>query len=292
MSIWEAIILGIVQGLTEFLPISSTAHLLAVRKWLGHAHPEDAFTVVIQLGTLVAVFAYFRGDVWRLLRGVAGDLIARRIASNDDSRQAWLIACGTVPAVLVGFLFKKQLKAWFFNLPSVAIVATLFALLMGFSEWWASRRVGQQPERNESQLGLVTALWIGLWQACALMPGASRSGTTITGGRLAQLSRPAAARFSFLLSLPVILAAGCKELFDELRKLRLNIGPGEAPSLFASREDAAALVVGTVVAAVVGYLSIAWLMRYLRQRSTYGFVAYRLLLGAVLGILLATGLLK
>ena len=287
MSIWEAIVLGIVQGLTEFLPISSTAHLLAVRSLLGHPHPEDAFTVVIQLGTLFAVFAFFRRDVWRLLGGLWQDIRSLRCASNPDSRQGWLIVGGTIPAVLVGFLLKKQLKAWFFHLPAVAVVATLFAILMGVAEWWAMRRAAREPERTEASIGWRVALWVGLWQACALMPGASRSGTTITGGRLAGLDRPSAARFSFLLSLPVILAAGLKELYDEWRKLRVAVEPGDVPSLFASSDDAVALVVGTMVSAVVGYLAIAWLMQYLRQRSTYVFVVYRLALGALLALALA-----
>src|SRR5262245_23419388 len=141
MPIWEAVVLGVVQGLTEFLPISSTAHLLFVRQLLGHPRPEDAFTTVIQLGTLVAVFAYFRSDVVRLARGVLADVRAIRVGSNPDGRMAWLIVLGTVPAVAVGFLFKKQLKETFFNLQSVAVVAIVFALLLAAAEWWAHRRV-------------------------------------------------------------------------------------------------------------------------------------------------------
>src|SRR5262245_4833569 len=137
MPIWEAVLLGVVQGLTEFLPISSTAHLLVTRILLGHEHPEDAFTVVIQLGTLVAVFAYFRADVVRLVKGFLLDLRARRIGATPDGRRAWLIALGTIPAVAVGFKFKKQLKEHFFNVQSLAIVSIVFALLMLAAEWWA-----------------------------------------------------------------------------------------------------------------------------------------------------------
>src|SRR5262245_15081628 len=151
MPIWEAVLLGVVQGLTEFLPISSTAHLLVTRELLGHAHPEDAFTVVIQLGTLVAVFAYFRADVTRLARGLWLDLRARKIGATPDGRAAWLIALGTVPAVAVGFLFKKQLKETFFNMRSVAVVSIVFALLMLTAEWWARRRAARgRPAREES----------------------------------------------------------------------------------------------------------------------------------------------
>ena len=140
MTIWEAVLLGVVQGLTEFLPISSTAHLLVVRSLLGHAHPEDAFTVVIQLGTLVAVFAYFRADVARLVRGIGIDLVRVRIGATPDGRLAWLIALGTVPAIAVGFFLKDWLKRTFFNLHSVAVVSIVFALLMLAAEWWALRR--------------------------------------------------------------------------------------------------------------------------------------------------------
>jgi undecaprenyl-diphosphatase len=292
MPIWEAVLLGMVQGLTEFLPISSTAHLLVVRSWLGHAHPEDAFTVVIQLGTLVAVFAYFRGEVIRLARGVWIDLTRFKLGATEDGRVAWLIGLGTVPAVLVGFLFKDWLKRTFFNLPSVAFVSIAFALLMLASEWWARRRARRkQPPRDESDIGWCDALWVGLWQACALMPGGSRSGTTITGGLFAGFTRTAAARFSFLLSLPVILGAGLKELSDEYQKLG-SATPGEPASLFASGDQLVALAVGTIVSAVVGYLSIAFLLRFLQRYSTAVFVGYRLLMGSAILVLLRLAVLK
>ncbi|HUR55112.1 MAG TPA: undecaprenyl-diphosphatase UppP [Gemmataceae bacterium] len=281
MSIWEAVVLGVIQGLTEFLPISSTAHLLFARTLMGHKNPEDAFTVVIQLGTLVAVFAYFRADIVKLAKGWFADVRARTIGSNPDGRMAWLIILGTVPVVVVGFTFKNWLKATFFNLHALALVAIVFALLMLAAELWAKRR--KSPSREEGDVTWRDALWVGVWQALALMPGGSRSGTTITAGLFAGLSRPAAARFSFLLSLPAILGAGLKELYDEYKKLKTPDGP---PSLFASGGDVAALVVGTLVSAVVGYLAIAWLLRFLKQYSTLVFVGYRLVFGAfVLGLL-------
>ena len=299
MTIQEAALLGLVQGLTEFLPISSTAHLLAVRHLLGHEHPEDAFTVVIQLGTLVAVFAYFRAEIGKLLRGLLQDVRSFRPGSNEDSRIAWRIALGTVPAVVVGFLFKKQLKAHFFNLQSVAVVAIAFALLLALAEWWS--RTGLQTGatgtsrrrtgRGEESITWRDALWIGLWQACALMPGGSRSGTTITGGLFAGLSRSAAARFSFLLSMPVILGAGLKDLWDEYKKWK-QPEPGEAPSLFASADDVMALIVGTLVSAIVGYLAIAWLLSFLQRYSTGAFVVYRVLFGTAILLSLAAGWIR
>lgn len=286
MTLWEAVLLGVVQGLTEFLPISSTAHLLVVRSLLGHPNPEDAFTVVIQLGTLVAVFAYFRSDVVKLAKGFVRDLRERKIGATPEGRMAWLIILGTIPAVLVGFALKKWLKATFFNLPSVAVVSIAFALLMLAAELWSRRRTS--AARTEADVGWWDALWVGVWQAFALMPGGSRSGTTITGGLFAGLSRPAAARFSFLLSLPVILGAGLKELYDEYKKLRSPV-EGEPASLFASGDQVAALATGTLVSAVVGYFAIALLLRFLQRYTTAVFVVYRLLMGAAILSVLGGG---
>ena len=287
MSIWEAMILGIVQGLTEFLPISSTAHLLAVRTMLGHPHPEDAFTVVIQLGTLVAVFAYFWVDIVRLAKGWLIGLRTGRIWSNADSRLAWLIVLGTIPAVAIGFRFKKQLKATFFNLESIAVVAIIFASLLALAEVWSHRRARHNTLRGEESIGWLDALWVGLWQACALMPGGSRSGTTITGGLFAGLTRSAAARFSFLLSIPIVLGAGFKDLYDEYKKWK-DPDPSEAPSLFASGDDVTALIVGTLVSAVVGYFAIAWLLHFLQRYSTVVFIMYRIIFGAAILAVLAS----
>jgi undecaprenyl-diphosphatase len=281
MSIWEAGLLGVIQGLTEFLPISSTAHLLVARTLLGHPRPEDAFTTVIQLGTLVAVFAYFRSDVVRLTRGLLADVRALKFGSNPDGRTAWLIVLGTVPVVLVGLFLKDWLKRTFYNLPAIAWVAIVFALLLAAAEWWAARRARLgTPARGEDDVTWFDAVWVGLWQALALMPGGSRSGTTITGGLFAGLDRAAAARFSFLLSLPAILAAGAKEFWDERRELLSSSG------------DAAALAVGLVVSAVVGYWAIAWLLYFLKRYSTAVFIVYRLALGAAILGLLAAGVLK
>lgn len=280
MPIWEAVLLGIIQGLTEFLPISSTAHLLVARHLLGHAQPEDAFTVVIQLGTLLAVFVYFRADIVRMLRGLGADIRARRLASTPDSRLGWLIVLGTIPVVVLGFTLKKWLKATFFNPTSIAVVAIAFALLMALSEWWAARRArrGLEP-RDEAHITWFDALWVGAFQALALMPGGSRSGTTITAGLFAGLGRPAAARFSFLLSLPAILGAGLKEMYDE------------RATLFAG-DQLPALVVGLLVSAVVGYFAIAFLLSFLKRYSTNVFVVYRILLGVGIFGLIAAGVLK
>jgi undecaprenyl-diphosphatase len=281
MSLWEAVLLGVIQGLTEFLPISSTAHLLVARRLMGHEKPEDAFTTAIQLGTLVAVFIYFRTDVARLLHALVADIKALRPCSTPDARLGWKIVVGTVPAVAAGALFKHQIKEVLYNTPFIAAAAVVFALLLMAAEMWSKRRANRGlAGRPEEDITWADAIFIGCFQALALIPGASRSGTTITAGLFVGLSRPAAARFSFLLSLPSILGAGLKEMYDDRKEL------------FASGDEVLKLVVGAAVAGVVGYLSIAWLLGYLKRHPTYVFVVYRLLFAAVLIGLLAANVIK
>ena len=221
MPLEEAILLGVIQGLTEFLPISSTAHLLVARKWMGHENPKDAFTTVIQLGTLIAVLIYFAKDIVRLTLAVWRDLPRGKLGSSPDSKLAWLIVLGTFPVVVVGFALKDPIKTYFYDIPTMGAVTILFALLMLASEIWTKiRKVDLgKTDLGEKDIATREALWIGFWQCLSLMPGASRSGTTITAGLFAGLSRPAAARFSFLLSLPAVLGAGLKELYDERKEL-------------------------------------------------------------------------
>jgi undecaprenyl-diphosphatase len=266
MSLWEAVLLGVVQGLTEFLPISSTAHLVLIRQLLGHEKPNDAYTTAIQLGTLVAVFAYFRADVLRLLRALVADVRALRPGSTPDARLGWMIVVGTIPVVACGLLFRDFIKGPLYGTPVIAGAAIFFALVLLEAEVMARRR----PGRGEEEITWRDALLIGLFQALALIPGASRSGVTITAGLFAGLSRPAAARFSFLLSLPGILGAG---LYDSYK---------DRESLFGSDSQTLNLFVGAAVAAVVGYASIAWLLRVLKRYSTAGFVVYRLILGTLI----------
>jgi undecaprenyl-diphosphatase len=278
MPIWEAILLGVIQGLTEFLPISSTAHLVFARELLGHKNPEDAYTTIIQLGTLFAVLWYFRQDIFNLSKAFLLEFKTLRFCRTPESRMAWLIILGSIPVVVLGLLAKKPLKENFYNIKAMAIVAIVFALLMAFAEWWAHRR---QKHRQEGDVTWKDSLWIGFWQALALMPGASRSGTTITAGLFAGLDRAAAARFSFLLSLPSIVAAGVKELYDEYKILK--IPEKAADSLFAqSSDNLLSLGLGLVVSGVVGYLAIAWLLNFLKRYSTNVFVLYRLILGTAL----------
>jgi undecaprenyl-diphosphatase len=313
VTLWEAALLGVIQGLTEFLPVSSTAHLLVARNLLGHTNPKDSFTTIVQMGTLVAVFLYFRHDIWKILKAVIGDVRLNQIGSTVESRLAWLIIIGTIPVGLIGFLFQKQIKNKFYNTTSMAVVAILFALLMLAAEIWYKRR--KERQLVEDDLGWPEAIWMGLWQMLALMPGASRSGTTISGGLFAGLNRATAARFSFLLSLPSIFAAGLKDLYDEYKQggeykaakfwlesfrdtasesaiaenqAKFDIGPG----LFGSSDQMAALAVGILVSGVVGYISIAFLLAFLRKYSMNLFVVYRIVFGITLIALVLQGILK
>src|SRR5262245_19850987 len=281
MSLWEAIVLGVIQGLTEFLPISSTAHLLVARQLFGHENPRDAFTTAIQLGTLVAVFIYFRSDLFRMVRAVLLDLRHRRLATTIDSRLFWMMAVATVPVVACGLAFKDFIKGTLDNTPVIGIAAIVFAILLMTAEWRARSRARQgNPGRGEDRATWNDAILVGLFQTLALIPGASRSGVTITAGLYAGMSRSAAARFSFLLSLPAILGAGLYDTYKDRHEV------------FHSSSDVLNLVVGATVAGVVGYWSIGWLIGFLKRYSTYGFVVYRLVLGAAIFALLAGGWLR
>lgn len=278
MSLWEAVVLGVIQGLTEFLPVSSTAHLLVARRLMGHEHPEDAFTTAIQLGTLVAVFVYFRADIARLLRALVSDIQALRPGTTPDARLGWKIVAGTVPVVVCGLAFKHFIKGTLYKPSVMAAAAIGFGIMLLAAEMWSKQRANRGvPGRGEDDITWGDALLIGCFQALALVPGASRSGVTITAGLFAGLSRPAAARFSFLLSLPSILGAGLKEMYDDRHEL------------FGSGHEVLDLVVGAGVAAVVGYWSIAWLLGYLKRHPTYVFVVYRLFLAAAILALLSAG---
>jgi undecaprenyl-diphosphatase len=293
MTLWEAGLLGVVQGLTEFLPISSTAHLLLTRQLLGHGQADDGFTTIIQLGTLVAVFIYFRKDLLQYVLGVWADIRSRKIGSSRASVMAYLVVLGSLPVIVAGVLFNKLIKSKLYDATSIGIVAIVFALLMWAAEvWHRTRREDRKlPEIPEEKLGWKEALWMGLWQMLALMPGASRSGSTISGGLFAGLDRAAAARFSFLLSLPAILGAGVKDLYEQYSLLK-KPDSTKGVSIFADPDNTLALVVATVVSGVVGYFSIAWLMNFLKKQTMMAFVVYRIALGLLILVLVWKGVLR
>jgi undecaprenyl-diphosphatase len=269
-----AVLLGLVQAVTEFLPVSSTAHLLLVGELLGESLADArfrAFVTIIQSGTTVAVLVYFRQDLWRLAVAWLRGLREGRPFGTPDARLAWYIALGTVPAAVLGKLLERRIE----SLGNLVIAFSLvfWGLVMAGAERFASHR------RGLDDLRAGPALAIGVGQALALVPGTSRSGSTITTGMLLGFSREAAARFSFLLSVPIILAAGAYKLAKALPVLR-----GEA-------DWRTATLIGTGVSAVAGYLVIGWLLRYLRTRTTYVFVAWRLALGVLVAVLVWQGVL-
>lgn len=273
MNLIEACALGIVQGITEFLPISSTAHLRVVPALLGWEDPGAAFTAVVQLGTLLAVLVYFAGDMRTMARAALAGLMGGKPLASQEARLAWFIIIGTFPIGLCGLAFKKHIEGEWRSL--YVISASL--ILLGIVLWWAERSATFR--REVDQIGWLDSQLIGLAQAVALIPGASRSGTTMTAAMLLGLTRESAARFSFLLGIPAIGAAGLFELRDLLKH---GAGGAGLPALAAA----------TLTSAVSGYLAIDLLLRYLRRNTTYLFVWYRIGLGLLLLLLLAAGILK
>lgn len=268
MGILEAIVYGVVQGLTEFLPISSTAHIRIVPSLLGWQDPGASFTAVIQIGTLLAVLIYFWKDLVLVFLGWLRSFGGER--GTVEAKVGWGIVIGTLPIVVLGFLFREQIKSD--AVRSLYVVAAML-ILMGLVLLAAEKL---SPHRREfSELTVKDGVWVGFWQAVALIPGASRSGSTISGALFAGLTRSTAARFSFLLSIPSVLAAAVLELAEERDQL---LGAGLAPTLTA-----------TFVSFIVGYASIAFLMKLLQTRTTMGFVVYRVALGLALLALLQTG---
>ena len=280
MDIVQAVILGIVQGLTEFLPISSTAHLRIVPALFGWDDPGAAFTAVIQFGTLAAVLIYFYKDIVKITGSVIKGIAHRTLLHDQDAVMGWMIAAGTVPIVFFGLLLKDQIETTFRSLYIISASLIVLALILMLAENVMKKRIARGLRlKSLNDITWKDAIVIGIAQAVALIPGSSRSGTTITGGLFLGLNRETAARFSFLLSLPSIFAAGMLELVKE-REL-----------LFSSDIGAVNLITATVVSGIVGYASIAFLLNYLKSHSTYLFIIYRIVVGISLFYLLWAGIL-
>lgn len=278
MSWLEVIVMAIVQGLTEFIPISSTAHIRIVPALLNWPDPGAAFTAVIQIGTLAAVIWYYWRDIVRIAAAMLADLRRGKLATTHDALMGWLVVVGTLPIVVIGVLFRHQIKSELRSLYVVAMAVGGVAILLAIAELIIRRRERAGIRgRGIEEAGWRDATVVGFAQAVALVPGSSRSGTTILGGLMSGLTREAAARFSFLLSIPSVFAAGMFELVEARKELLSN------------SEDAMKLVVAIVVAGVVGYATIPWLLSYLRRRTMFVFIVYRLLLAALLFYLLFSG---
>ena len=263
MTLLQALILGVVQGATEFIPVSSSAHLVLVPWLLGwQFEPQTAFVfdVLVQWGTLVALFAVYWSDLWGMARAAVSGLAQRRPLGAPEARLAWLIVVATIPAVFIGLAFKDFFESAFANPVGVAALLLVTAAILAVSEYFGSFT------RKIESLGWLDAIVIGLAQVAAILPGVSRSGATIAGGLSRRLERPAAARFSFLMSAPALLGAGVLALKDLF----------EIPGWMA---QAPALIAGFAAAAVVGYLAIRWLIAYLGRRPLYMFSIYCVVAG-------------
>ncbi|GAA2669485.1 MULTISPECIES: undecaprenyl-diphosphate phosphatase [Actinosynnema] len=272
MSWLQAIVLGLVQGLTEFLPISSSAHVRIVSTLFFGNDAGASFTAVIQLGTELAVLIYFAKDIGGLLSAWFKGLFSKAARKTENYRMAWYVILGSIPISVLGLVFKDQIRSSLRNLWITAIVLIVFGILLGVAD-----HVGKQVR---SKLEMKDAVGMGFAQAMALIPGVSRSGGTLTAGLFLGLDRASAARYSFLLALPAVFGAGLFSIPDVLDRSEANAA--SVPQM----------IVATLVSFVVGYATIAWLLRYVSKHSYSVFVWYRLLLGLVLMGLLSMGLIS
>ena len=270
ISYFEALILGIIQGLTEFLPISSSAHILIVSTLAGWGDPGAAFTAVTQLGTETAVLVYFRKDIWRIITTWARSLYTPELRGNIDARMGWYVIVGTIPIGFFGFTFSDQIETAARNLYLVATVLIVFGLVLGAADRW-----GKQ-DKTLDDLTIKTGLIYGFGQALALIPGVSRSGATISTGRILGFDRPSATRYAFLLAIPAVVISGLYEALKIGDEKNVSWGP---------------TILATVVAFFVGYAVISWLIRYVSHGSFLPFVIYRIALGTLVLVLLGTGVI-
>jgi undecaprenyl-diphosphatase len=271
VNLLQSIVLGIVQGLTEFLPVSSSAHLRIVPAILGWEDPGAAFTAVCQLGTEAAVLIFFRHELWSILTKWLRALRDPSLRGHPDVRLGWFLIIATIPIGILGFAFRDQIETGARDLWLIGTVLIVFALVLGYSD-----RTGRHS-REIDEISRRDGVFIGLAQSLSLVPGVSRSGATMSAGLLLGLERPAAARFSFLLAVPAVVASGLFELKDVVSgDKHVNAPVGY-------------VAVATVVAFVVGYAAIAWFLRYLAHHSLQVFVIYRVLLGSAVLVLVAAG---
>lgn len=270
ISYFEALILGIIQGLTEFLPISSSAHILIVSTLAGWGDPGAAFTAVTQLGTETAVLVYFRKDIWRIITTWTRSLYTPELRGNIDARMGWYVIVGTIPIGFFGYTFSDQIETAARNLYLVATVLIVFGLVLGAADRW-----GKQ-DKTLDDLTIKTGLIYGFGQALALIPGVSRSGATISTGRILGFDRPSATRYAFLLAIPAVVISGLYEALKIGDEKNVSWGP---------------TILATIVAFFVGYAVISWLIRYVSHGSFLPFVIYRIALGTLVLVLLGTGVI-
>ena len=267
---FQAIVLGVIQGLTEFLPISSSGHLLIFSQLFGWTDPGAAFTAVTQIGTEAAVLIYFAKDIWRILGAWFGQFAHPETRGDPDVRMGWLVIVGTIPIGLLGFTFSDQIETIARNLYLVSFTLIVFGIVLG---------VADRTARSIHTLGELTVrdgIIFGLAQAVSLIPGVSRSGATISAGLFMGYNREAATRYAFLLAIPAVLASGFYQALDIGSDPAVAWGP---------------TILATIIAFFIGYAVIAWLIRYVSTNSYMPFVIYRIGLGTLVLVLLGTGVL-
>ncbi|WP_328693960.1 undecaprenyl-diphosphate phosphatase [Streptomyces phaeochromogenes] len=283
MSWFESLILGLVQGLTEFLPVSSSAHLRLTAAFAGWEDPGAAFTAITQIGTETAVLIYFRKDIARIISAWFRSLTNKAMRSDHDAQMGWLVIIGSIPIGVLGVTLKDQIEGPFRDLRITATTLIVMGIILGVADRLAARdeaggkHRAARERKSLKDLSVKDGLIYGVCQAMALVPGVSRSGATISGGLLMGYTREAAARYSFLLAIPAVLASGAFELKDASEGGHVSWGP----TVFA-----------TIIAFLVGYAVIAWFMKFITTKSFMPFVYYRILLGILIIVLVSMGALS
>ncbi|MFF5009546.1 undecaprenyl-diphosphate phosphatase [Streptomyces phaeochromogenes] len=283
MSWFESLILGLVQGLTEFLPVSSSAHLRLTAAFAGWEDPGAAFTAITQIGTETAVLIYFRKDIARIVSAWFRSLTNKAMRSDHDAQMGWLVIIGSIPIGVLGVTLKDQIEGPFRDLRITATTLIVMGIILGVADRLAARdetggkHRAAKERKSLKDLSVRDGLIYGVCQAMALVPGVSRSGATISGGLLMGYTREAAARYSFLLAIPAVLASGAFELKDASEGGHVSWGP----TVFA-----------TIIAFLVGYAVIAWFMKFITTKSFMPFVYYRILLGILIIVLVSMGALS
>ncbi|WP_371581833.1 undecaprenyl-diphosphate phosphatase [Streptomyces sp. NBC_01314] len=283
MSWFESIILGLVQGLTEFLPVSSSAHLRLTAAFSGWEDPGAAFTAITQIGTEAAVLIYFRKDIANIISAWSRSLFNKEMRGDHDAQMGWLVIVGSIPIGVLGVTLKDQIEGPFRDLRLTATMLIVMGIVLGVADRLAARdetggkHRAAKERKGLDQLSVKDGLIFGLCQAMALIPGVSRSGATISGGLLMGYKREAAARYSFLLAIPAVIASGGYELKDAMEGGHVTWGP---------------TILATVIAFFVGYAVIAWFMKFISTKSFMPFVWYRIALGIVIVVLVSLGVLS
>ena len=276
MQVWHAIILGVIEGITEFLPISSTGHLTIAEKMLGYSISDSsitAFTAIIQSGAVLATVVYFWKDILRVLMAWIRGLFVKKYRKNNDYKYGWAIIIGSIPIAIIGILFKDEIETVLRSLWFVAIALILWSLVM----WWADKKAKQNL--HEEDITWRDTLAVGIAQCLALIPGVSRSGATMSAGLLRNFDRVAVTKLSFFLSIPALSAAGILQIISKHSVIGASVGW-------------TATIIATLISFIVAYISVAWLLKFVAKHDYSVFIWYRVIVGVLLLIALATNFIS